>query len=81
MRQLNQVRRTRSATGGFGQFKVAVNDVVRPQDRLYFVFNYFNVDASSSGGVYDPGNNHSLDVPGPTGGASGFSLGANPLDR
>ena len=81
VQQFNQVSPTRSATGGFGQFKVAVNDVVRPQDRFYFVFNYFNVDASSSGGVYDPGNNHRLNIPGPTGGASGFSLGANPLNQ
>ena len=60
LQQFNQVSPTRSATGGFGQFKVAVNDVVRPQDRFFFVFIYFNVDASSSGGVYDPGNNHRL---------------------
>jgi hypothetical protein len=81
VQQLNQVTPTRSASGASGQFKIEVDNAPRPRDRFYFVFNYHNMDASSSGGAFDPGAGFRLNIPGPTGGASGFSLGANPLNR
>ncbi len=48
---------------------------------FFFVFNDFNVDASSSGGVYDPGNDHGLNIPGSTGGAIAFFSAPDPLSQ
>lgn len=81
VQQFNQVNPTQRLSGASGRFKISADDAPRPQDRIYVAFDYFSANASSSGGAYDPGANHRLNIPGPTGGASGFSLGANPLNQ
>lgn len=47
---------------------------------LDFMFFYGDFGVDESFGVIDPGAGARLLIPGPTGGASGFSLGGNPLN-
>lgn len=47
---------------------------------MRFGINHSEFDVKQSIGSIDPGANTNLLIPGPLGGASGFSLGANPLN-
>lgn len=80
VQEFNQFRPSTRSTGAGAQFKISINDAPTPASRIFFTFNYFNVD-TDSGGAYDPGNGFRLNLAGAQGGASGVSIGGNPLNR
>ena len=80
VQEFNQVRPLTRSTGAGAQFKIIVNDAPTPASRIFFTFNYFNIDADSSGGGYDPGAGFRVNIAGAAGGASGVSVGGHPLN-
>jgi hypothetical protein len=80
VQELNQFNPSRNASGAGGTFNIAVNNAPLPNSVLYATFNYFNVDANGTG-AYNPGTNFRLNLPGAEGGASGVSIGGNPLNQ
>ncbi|CAN7615952.1 hypothetical protein LJR220_005689 [Bradyrhizobium sp. LjRoot220] len=80
VQEFNQVTPSSRSTGAGAQFKISINDAPTPASRIFFTFNYFNVDTDSTG-AYDPGGGFRLNLAGAQGGASGVSIGGNPLNR
>jgi len=79
VQQLNQVTPSGNANGAGATLKTTMNNPALTNSQFYVNFNYFKASASSAG-AYDPGANFRLNIPGAEGGASGVSLGGNPLN-